>query len=106
MELSDNIIQTVWEKARGIQDMNQNEWRQDQCGAWLQRDQYNNEASEYGWTILKVSPDASNTPGNLQPFHCRNSFDIATGKPQCHVTADRTDLAPGQSIDQPHNTGA
>lgn len=103
MELSDSIIQAVWEKARGMQDMNQDEWRQDQCGAWLQRDQYNNETSEFGWTILNISPGKPDTLENLQPFHCSNSFDIAIAKPQCHVSADRSDLAPGQSIDQPHN---
>jgi hypothetical protein len=106
MTLSDAMIQAVWEKGRGVTDRNQNEWRKDQCGAWLQREQYNNTNSEYGWIILNVVPGGEEVPENLQPLHCNNGFDIANGKPKCHIIADRAGLTPVQHIDQPHNTTA
>lgn len=105
MTMDDRLVQTVWEKGRGMPDRDPTEWRQDQCGAWLHRAQYENAGSEYGWKILSIVPGGAEEVGNLQPFHCNNSFDMANGKPQCQVTADRTGQGSGQRIEQPRNTG-
>ena len=83
---------------------NSDVWRQDRCGAWLHREQYKNDKSEYGWKILKVAAGGGDDIDRLQPFHCGNSFDIANAKAQCHVTADRAGLAPTQSVGQPRNS--
>lgn len=104
MNTDERIVQYVWEKGRGMPDRAPDEWRQDECGAWLHRDQYNNPGSEYGWKLVNVLPDGADSPDNMRPFHIENSFDIPNGRPKCRVTADRTDLAPGQFVDQPRNT--
>lgn len=106
MITDENLIQAVWEKGRGMLDRDASEWRKDQCGAWLHRQQYNNENSEFGWRILNINAGGADILENLQPFHWKNTFDIANGRPQCHVTADRADLMPTQSIDMPRNTSA
>lgn len=106
MTLSDKMIQAVWEKGRGKRDRDPGEWRQDQCGAWLRREQYNNAESEYGWRILNIVPGGGDELENLQLFHWNNGFDIANGKPQCRITADRAGMAPTQSVDRPRNTAA
>lgn len=105
MAFNDDMIQAVWEKGRRMQDRDPNEWCQDQCGAWLHRDQYENTTSEYGWKILNIVAGGGDELDNLQPFHWNNTFDIANGKPQCQVTADRSGLNPTQGIVQPRNTG-
>ena len=105
MDYSETIVQAVWEHGRAAPDRDADLWRKDQCGAWLHREQYNNEKSEYGWKILKVVAGAGSDIDQLQPFHCGNAFDIANGRAQCRVTADRAGLAPGQSVDQPRNSG-
>ena len=94
MEFSDATVQAVWQKARVMPERNPDVWRRDQCGAWLHREQYENDKSEYGWKILKVVAGVGNEVDQLQPFHCGNAFDIANGKAQCRVTADRAGLAP------------
>ncbi|WP_305907463.1 hypothetical protein Q9L42_015700 [Methylomarinum sp. Ch1-1] len=104
MAFNDEMIQAVWEKGRGTSERDSNEWRQDQCGAWLNREQYENAESEYGWRILNVVADGKDELDNLQPFHCQNSFDIANSKAHCCVAADRSGLTPTQSVDQPRNT--
>lgn len=106
MITDEKLVQAVWEKARATLDKSDTEWRKDQCGAWLHRQQYNNEHSEFGWKILSIKAGDPNVLENLQPFHLKNSFDIANNQPRCQVTADRTDLSPNQSIDMPHNTSA
>lgn len=103
MTFSENTIQAVWEKGRAPENRNPAEWRRDRCGAWLLREQYNNTKSDYGWKILNIVPGGGDELDNLQPFHWRNSFDIAMGREQCQVKADRADLAPGQVVDHPRN---
>lgn len=104
MTYTDEMIQAVWEKGRGMPDRNVDEWRKDQCGAWLQRGQYHNPHSEYGWEILNTMPGPGTELDNLAPFHWQNGFDVALGQPQCRVQADRSDLAPGQRVDHPRNS--
>lgn len=105
MTIDENMVQAVWEKGRGMLEQDISEWRKDQCGAWLYRQHYNTK-SEHGWKIVNVKPGSPDHVENLQPFHWENDFDIANNKPRCRVTADRTGLAPTQSIDTPHNTSA
>lgn len=104
MTIDENLIQAVWEKGRGMLERDTSEWRMDQCGAWINRRQYNNAKSEYGWKMVNVKPGSPDSAESLQPFHWNNDFDIANDKPHCRVTADRTGLSSTQSIDTPHNT--
>jgi hypothetical protein len=103
MRFSEEIIQAVWEKGRAVADLDPNHWRQDQCGAWIFREHYDNPNSEFGWRILKVVPSEGETLENLRPFHWRNGFDLEHRCPVCRVVADRSGIAPGQTVNQPHN---
>jgi hypothetical protein len=103
MAFSEKLIQSVWEKARAIEDNDPAQWRQDQCGAWIQRSQYNSENSDYGWKIESVAPGTPDALATLQPFHWRNSFDIGNRETLCRVTADRAGQAAGESIPEPRN---
>jgi len=106
MELNDETIQSVWEKARASNDRDSDEWRKDECGAWISRDQYGHEHSPFGWKIEHVAPGEPQTIEHLRPFHHENSFDKATGQPHCQITADREGLAPTASVDHPRNKTA
>ena len=35
MEFNNETVQGVWEKARATNDTDPNEWRKDECGAWI-----------------------------------------------------------------------
>jgi hypothetical protein len=98
------MVQAVWEKARVMPDRDPTEWRQDQCGAWLHRYQYDNGESEYGWKIESTAAGGGEELENLQPFHHGNGFDIANGKARCGVSADRAGLVPGQRVEVPRNS--
>jgi hypothetical protein len=81
------------------------EWRQDACGAWIRRDQFGREGSEFGWKIenLAVGPGAAPV---LRPFHLRNAFDPANRKPHCVVKADRAGVPSGEFAAPPRNRAA
>lgn len=103
MKLDDETIQRVWERARGTGDQDPTHWRKDECGAWINREHFDDGRSEFGWKIADTQAGRAGDPEQLRPFHHANSFDIANGRAQCRVTADRTDAAPGAQLDQPRN---
>ena len=103
MQYDEKLIQAVWEKARAVHERDTELWRKDTCGAWIHREQYNNQNSEFGWTIQSEAPGKSDELEHLEPFHWKNAFDIANGKPQCRATADRSGISPTQKIDEPRN---
>lgn len=101
--LGESLINEVWEQARAVAELDPDEWRQDQCGAWIRRDHYRNAASEFGWRILDIVPDHPDEPETLRAFHVLNSFNVAQGRPVCNAHADRKDIAAGTAAAQPHN---
>jgi len=103
VQVSEHVIERVWEKARATTEQDPSEWRMDACGAWIHRGQYRNQSSEFGWQIIGTEPEAFDEIESLEPFHCRNEYDIANRRPHCHVTADRKHAAPTAHIDAPCN---
>jgi hypothetical protein len=103
MRIDNELVQFVWDRARVVPELDAAEWRMDECGAWLQRRHYRDEASEFGWKILDVVADRNDDPETLRPFHIRNSYDVEHGRPVCLVCADRRDVAPGTRVDEPRN---
>ncbi|HEY5994543.1 MAG TPA: hypothetical protein VIU46_08090 [Gallionellaceae bacterium] len=103
MKFSAQLIQQVWEKGRASGGIDFNLWREDECGAWISREDYGRTDTDFGWHIVNVVPGAPDTPENLRPFHHRNGYDVANRKPRRHVTADRTGLATFERTFDPRN---
>lgn len=101
--LSAALIDRVWENARAMPDFDPDEWRQDQCGAWIRRDQYNQPSTDFGWRILDVVADHPGDTDTLRAFHFGNSFDVAQDRPTCRVHADRKGIAGRDTITGPRN---
>ena len=78
MEFDNETVQGVWEKARATNDQDPDEWRKDECGAWIKFDQYVHNASEYGCKIEIVKSVDQQELDNLRPFQHENSFVQAT----------------------------
>lgn len=102
MAYSEKIIQQVWENGRASSDLDANEWRKDQCGAWIERDQYEHTHSDFGWKIHSILPDDTHVE-YLRPFQHQNGFNVSSGQVQCHMQADRTEISPTAHISQPRN---
>ncbi len=103
MELDEKTVQLVWEKGRVAPDRPAEEWRKDECGAWMHRDRYENERSQFGWKVQNTAPGAGERIENLRPFQIENGYDIANDKARCRVTADREGLVPTQHVVEPRN---
>ncbi len=101
--MDEQRLQQVWEKARSSIHRDPGRWRQDPCGAWMHRDQYGREDSDYGWKVLGVAGDGDGRPADLQAFHHRNGLHVDHSL-RCVVTADHADLAPGTRAFRPRGT--
>ncbi|CAJ1760531.1 TPA: HNH endonuclease [Aeromonas dhakensis] len=89
---SEKTISEVWNKATFISQGNELKgFRQDQCGAWIQRSQYGNRDSKYGWEIDHVTPVSKNggdNLGNLRPLHWKNNAARQDNRLSCTVYSE------------------
>jgi len=98
MAYSQKMIHKVWNRGRVIAEQDPAVWRTDECGAWIRREHYGHESSEYGWKIENVTAGGGGNLDNLRPLHCGNSFDPGLGHAQCHVTGDQEGVDPHEHI--------
>jgi len=103
--LAPQLIEAVWAHGRTLPEADPAHLRQDACGAWMRREQFGREDSDFGWKIESIAAGAQ-TPENLRPFHWRNGYDIAEGAPHCRVRADRAGVPAEKYARPPRNCPA
>ena len=93
MDFTGEIILKVWQKAE-IDEYNvPNDFRKDKCGAWIERTQYGNHDSAYGWEIYHIKPQSSvglDELSNLCPMHWKNNACKEDERLTCPVTSSGT----------------
>ena len=65
----------VWQKGKVVSTHDEDVYRNDICGSWMQYDQHGEEG-DYGWEIDHINPVAnggSDDLDNLQPLQWRNN---------------------------------
>ena len=83
------IVSRVWKFAQVIDGNDPELWRKDEFGAWIQRLEYGNRHSEFGWEICDTSlgrGDAGIVA--LRPLQWQNYVDHVAAVTQCRITAD------------------
>ncbi len=91
MAFTGEQIQEVWEKGTTVSGNKPNEFRKDQCGAWIARNQYGNRKSKYGWEIDHITPQSNNGGdeiSNLRPLHWQNNMAKYDGRLVCAIVSD------------------
>jgi hypothetical protein len=79
-------IEAVWKKGIVVEGCDKNEFRKDQCGAWISRKAYGNRTSSYGWEIDHIKTQAnggSDDLSNLRPLHWENNVAKSDGNLKC-----------------------
>lgn len=101
MEITQEIINSVWEKGEIVSGYDQDMYRKDACGAWIKKSQYGDRTAAFGWEIdhiypqakleeLKVPQEEINDMSNLRPLHWLNNSSKGTDYPEYHarITSD------------------
>ena len=63
---SNELIDSVWQEADGIEGNDPELWRKDEYGAWIYRLDYGRHGSNFGWQIAPRGRD-------LRPLHWQNA---------------------------------
>ena len=75
---TDEQIQEVWEKGNTVQGFNSDQWRKDDCTAWIYRKRYGKRNSDYGWEVDHIDSDRdNNSVANLRPLQWDNNASRA-----------------------------
>ena len=88
MPFTDEEIRAVWNKGKVTTNNDPNVWRKDQCDAWINRNQYGNRDSNYGWEIDHINPNGGDNIANLRPLHWKNNLAQREGRLRCVITAN------------------
>ena len=97
MPFNEKIIRDVWAKGQVVGSNNPDEYRKDECGAWMYFSHYSNRNSQYGWEIdhIKfVDHVASKDLNNLRPLQWQNNICKGSGELACIITANKENNGP------------
>jgi hypothetical protein len=88
MAFSNNQIQQIWKKGLIIPGYNPNKYRRDSAGEWMERSEYGNKHSEFGWKIIRIIPKSeggTDELSNLEPMSREAIAAKAYGLVACGV---------------------
>jgi hypothetical protein len=78
-------IRQVWEKGHKVDGAPPNEWRKDDCGAWMYFAHHGKRDSLYGWEIDHINPGGGENVSNLRPLQWANNVKKSDGQLKCAV---------------------
>lgn len=93
---SDELKERLWNNAIKKEGYNPDQYRLDPCGAWIQKDKYNDRNSDFGWEIDHIYPqallkekdaeiDEIDAEENLRAMNWHNNVSKGTDYPAYHI---------------------
>ena len=97
MPFNEKLIRDVWAKGEVVGSNNPDEYRKDECGAWMYFSHFSNRNSQYGWEIDHiefVDHVASENLSNLRPLQWQNNACKGSGELAWIITANKEKNGP------------
>lgn len=83
------VIDSVWQFAEIVAGNDPDLWRKDEFGAWINRLDYGQRHSQFGWEICDVASSSAATGlSALRPMQWQNYLDQVAAMTQSRITAD------------------
>ena len=97
-----DLLYELWDKANPVDGYDSTLVRKDPCGAWIQRDKYNDRDSDFGWEVDHVYPqallkekgadlDEIDNIANLRAFNWHNNVSKGLDYPVYHIAVKSED---------------
>lgn len=94
--INKELLDYLWEMAFPVDGFNQERYRHDACGAWIERDKYGDRTSPYGWEIDHIYPQSMlkernvaqediDDRRNLRPLNWQNNDSKGVDYPVYHA---------------------
>lgn len=92
-------LDIIWNKAYAVDGYDEQVYRKDACGAWIQRDKYGKRDSAFGWEIDRIKPldkiledngsrELFDSDLNKRPLHWMNVTSKGRDYPQYTSTVE------------------
>lgn len=74
MSFSEDETAKIWDKATFVSQENEKSgFRKDKCDAWIEKKQYGNRKSDFGWEADHIRRDGTDDLSNIQPLQWQNN---------------------------------
>jgi len=86
---SQEIIDKVWQHSLAVEGNDSENWRQDEFGAWMRREDYGDRSSEFGWYLSPAwASDPPMGTAEIRARHWENYLDPAAAYTRYRITAE------------------
>ena len=66
----------VWKNGTAVDGYDENRWRKDACGAWMDYNEYGNTDSKYGWQVDHIFPGSVLENNNVSEENRDNLINL------------------------------
>ena len=91
-----DLLDYLWERAFPVEGYDEDKYRHDACGAWIEREKYGDRTSSFGWEIDHIYPQSvlkeKNVPKeeiddrkNMRALNWQNNDSKGTDYPSYHA---------------------
>ncbi|MDG2123050.1 MAG: hypothetical protein P8J87_05090 [Verrucomicrobiales bacterium] len=85
----EDVVDRVWHLAKTVEGNDPEIWRKDEFGAWINRLDYGNRRSDFGWEVADP-PQGTIDMGiaSLRSMHWQNYLDQVAASTRSRISAD------------------
>ena len=92
MSFTATKLRQIWSKGKIESGYDPDQYRKDDCDAWIKYSDYGKTEDWYGWEVDHIIPKSqggSDDNSNLRPLQWENNREKAAGRTKCVITSTK-----------------